>query len=259
MVTPVAPALNVTRVRILGVPMDCVTMGQAILIADDMVREHRPGGIFAINPEKIVTAGTDPGLLKALDGASLLIPDGVGAVVAARLGGARNLRRVSGADLMPELCALAALRGYPVFVYGGRPEVTPRAVKALRETYPRLIVAGYQHGYLTQKELEALPDRINESGARILFAGLGSPQQELWVQATLPRLTTVAICQGVGGTIDVLAGRVKRAPLAWRRAYLEWLYRLLSDPTRVRRFPRLLNFVWRVWREGVVLGEPRRI
>lgn len=259
MVTLPVPNLKVTRVRILGVPMDCVTMAQAVVIADDMVREHRPGGVFAINPEKIVTAGTDSGLLKALDDASLLIPDGVGAVVAARLGGVRNLARVSGADLMPELCALAALRGYPVFVYGGRPEVTPRAVKVLREAYPKLQVAGYQHGYLMPNEVEALPDKINASGARMLFVGLGSPQQELWIQATLPKLTTVAVCQGVGGTIDVLAGRVKRAPLAWRRAYLEWLYRLLSDPTRLRRFPRLLSFAWRVWREGVVLGEPRRV
>jgi len=258
MVTPAAAALNITRVRILGVPMDCVTMGEAVLIADEMVKAHRPGGIFAINPEKIVTAGTDPALLNALDGASLLIPDGVGAVVAARLGGVRNLHRVSGADLMPELCALAALRGYPVFVYGGRPEVTPGAVKALREAYPRLQVAGYQHGYLMPGELASLPDKINESGARILFVGLGSPQQELWIQAALPSLTTVAVCQGVGGTIDVLAGRAKRAPLIWRRAYLEWLYRLLNDPSRIRRFPRLLNFMWRVWREGIVLGEPRR-
>lgn len=258
MVLPEAHNLNLARVNILGVPMDCVSMAQAVLIADEMVRLHSPGGIYAVNPEKIVAAGNSPALLEALHAAGLLIPDGIGAVLAARLGGARGVPRVSGADLMPELCALAAMRGYPVFLYGGRPEVTPRAVKALRTSYPELIVAGHQHGYLTETELEAFPDRINASGAQLLFVGLGSPQQEIWIHKTLPRLTTVAVCQGVGGTFDVLAGRVKRAPLAWRKSYLEWLYRFLSEPARLRRFPRLINFAWRVWREGVALGEPRR-
>lgn len=258
MVIPEAQNLNLARVSILGVPMDCVSMAQAVLIADEMVRLHRPGGIYAVNPEKIVTAGSDKGLLEALHAAGLLIPDGIGAVLAARLGGARNVPRVSGADLMPELCALAAMRGYPIFLYGGRPEVTPQAVKALRTTYPSLQVAGYQHGYLTDGELARFPDRINASGAKLLFVGLGSPQQEIWIHNVLPKLTTVAVCQGVGGTFDVLAGRVKRAPLAWRKSYLEWLYRFLSEPARLRRFPRLVSFAWRVWKEGVVLGEPRR-
>ncbi|MEO8411336.1 MAG: WecB/TagA/CpsF family glycosyltransferase, partial [Propionivibrio sp.] len=90
-----------------------------------------------------------------------------------------------------------------------------------------------------------------------LFVGLGSPQQELWIHENLSKLTTVSICQGVGGTIDVLAGRVKRAPAAWRRSYLEWLYRFLSEPSRLRRFPRLVKFAWQVWKERIVLPVSR--
>ena len=165
-------------------------MTQAVLIADDMVRGGRKGAIFAINPEKIIAAGENAPLLQAINEAALLIPDGIGAVLAARLAGVRIGPRVPGADLMPELCALAANRGYPVFVFGARPEVTPRACMALKEAYPGLRIAGYQNGYLTAAEANALPERINESGARLLFVGLGSPQQELWIHENLERLKT---------------------------------------------------------------------
>lgn len=245
------------RVTILGVPMDCVSMTEAVLIADDFVRSGRRGAIIAINPEKIVAAAGNENLLAAIRSAALLIPDGIGAVLAARLGGARVRRRVPGADLMPELCSLAATRGYPVFVFGARPEVTPRACMALKEAYPDLNIVGFQNGYLSAGDALALPARINASGARLLFVGLGSPQQELWIHENLPKLTTVNVCQGVGGTIDVLAGRVKRAPVAWRQSYLEWLYRILSEPSRIRRFPRLVTFAFRVWKEGVILDPAR--
>lgn len=242
------------RVFILGVPMDCVTMAQAVLIADDMVRCDRQGSILAINPEKIVAASSRPTLMHGIRMASLLIPDGIGAVLAARIGGVRNIGRVPGADLMPELCSLAESRGYPVFIFGGRPEVNQLAGDALRQRFPRLRIAGQSHGYLTSEEMEGLPERINASGARIMFVGLGSPTQERWIQENLPKLTTVMVCQGVGGTLDVLAGRVRRAPPLWRQMYLEWLYRLVREPKRVRRFPSLLRFAYRVWREGVVIG-----
>jgi len=232
-------------------------MAQAVVLADDVIRAGRQMAVFAINPEKIVAANDDPTLLAAIGAAGLLIPDGIGAVLAARLGGARGVPRVTGADLMPELCSLAAMRGYPIFLFGARPEVTPRACAALREAYPGLRIAGYQNGYLSPSDKENLPNRINESGARLVFVGLGSPQQELWIHENLAKLTTVNICQGVGGTLDVLAGRVKRAPVAWRKSYLEWLYRFLSQPSRLRRFPRLVNFAWRVWKEGVIARPSR--
>lgn len=233
--------------------MDCVSMGQSVLIADDMVRAGRRGAIYAINPEKIVQAGADSRLLQAVRAGDLLIPDGGGAVLAARLGGLRGVPRVTGADLMPELCALAALRGYPVYLFGARPGVAERAAEVLRARYPGLAVVGCHDGYVPPEREGELIASINASGARLLFVALGSPAQELWIHANLPRLTTVSVCQGVGGTFDVLAGRVRRAPLAWRKAYLEWLYRLLREPARVRRLPRLLGFAWRVWKEGVEL------
>lgn len=248
-----SPARTRARVTILGVPMDCVSMAECILIADDMVMTGRQGAMFAINPEKIVQAGDNPRLLGAIRQAALLIPDGGGAVLAARLGGLRGVSRVTGADLMPELCGLAAHRGYPVFLFGARPGVAARAAQALRERYPKLVVAGCRDGYVPREQQDALVDEINASGAKILFVALGSPQQEFWINDILARLTSVAVCQGVGGTFDVLAGRVRRAPELWRKAYMEWLYRVVREPGRVRRLPRLVGFAWRVWREGVQL------
>lgn len=234
-------------------------MGQCVLIADDMVRSGRQGAVFAINPEKIVQAGADPALLEAVRGGALLIPDGSGAVLAARLGGLKGVPRVTGADLMPELCALAAIRGYPVFLFGARAGVAEQAAQALREQLPGLKVAGCHDGYVPPDRQSALIDHINASGARLLFVALGSPAQELWIHANLAKLPAVSVCQGVGGTFDVLAGRVRRAPVAWRKAYLEWLYRLLREPARIRRMPRLLGFAWRVWREGVQLNTVRSV
>lgn len=242
------------RVRLLGVPMDCVNMMQAVAVADDMVRSNRQGTILAINPEKIIGAAEQPKLRDALDSAALLIPDGIGAVMAARLRGVKGIERVPGAELMPRLCALARDRGYGIYLYGGRPEVNQRAAERLPELYPGLKIAGRHHGFLDEREQEALIHDINRSGAQILFVALGSPRQEVWMNRHLKDLTTVRVCQGVGGTFDVIAGRVRRAPAAWRALNLEWFYRFLQEPQRARRLPALVHFTWRVVREG--LGRP---
>ena len=112
------------RVSILGVPMDCVSMARAVMISDDALRAGRQMAIYAINPEKIASA--DARILAAIVAAGLLISNGIGAVLAARLGGVQGVPRVPGADIMPELCSMAALRGYTVFLYGGRTEITPK-------------------------------------------------------------------------------------------------------------------------------------
>lgn len=242
-----------TRIRILGVPMDCVGMSDCLRIAEAMVELGRRGAVLAINPEKIIQALDDADVAEVIAGAVLLIPDGIGVVLAARRAGFRQVSRVAGADLMPELCGLAAKRGYPVFLYGAKPGVAEAAAVELRSRYPELRVAGCRDGYVPDSAQDDLIDEINASGARMLFVALGSPRQELWMRANLHKLRSVAICQGVGGTFDVLAGRVPRAPEAWQRLHLEWLYRILREPQRLRRVPRLLGFGWKVLRDGVTV------
>ncbi len=233
------------RIEILGVPVDCVSMASALDVVDDMVRERARGTIIAINPEKVIKARQDAVLLSQLRSASLLIPDGIGIVGAARLLGLAEIERVPGIDLMMAICERAATRGYRVFLYGAVPEVNAAATEALQAQWPSLQIVGRQHGYLAEADMPGLLSAINNSGADILLVALGSPRQEQWMTAHLPQLQ-VKVCQGVGGSLDVLAGTVRRAPASWRARNLEWAYRLLSQPRRLIRQTALPRFAFQV-------------
>jgi N-acetylglucosaminyldiphosphoundecaprenol N-acetyl-beta-D-mannosaminyltransferase len=232
-------------VEIFGVPVDCIDMAGALDAVESMIAGGRPQTVLAVNPEKIMKAQTDSLVRESLRGAGLLIPDGIGVVVAVRLLLGRRLERVPGSELMPAICARAAGKAHAVFLYGATPEVNERAAQVLVERYPGLRVAGHRHGYVGEADMPALVEEINASGAQILFVALGSPRQELWMKQYLPQLD-VRVCQGVGGTFDVLVGKVRRAPAVFRRLHLEWLYRLLSEPRRLLRQTALPRFAWKV-------------
>lgn len=240
--------MNPGRIELLGVPVDCINMSQALGAVEEMIQDDRPGTVIAVNPEKVIKARKNPSLLAQLREARLLIPDGSGVVMAVRLLGLGRMERVPGSDLMPAICELAARKGYRIFLFGASPEVNRDVIEALRRGFPGLRIVGGQHGYLKEDEMPALIDRINDSRAEVLFIALGSPRQEIWLARYLP-LLKVKVCQGVGGTFDVLSGRVKRAPLTFRKMHLEWLYRLVSEPRRLSRQTALPRFAVQVlWR-----------
>ncbi len=224
------------RVPILNLWVDPVTMGQALDAVTGFVeRGTRVHSIFAVNPEKNFSVPKDPSLYESFKNADLLIPDGVGVVLAARLLHGLRLERVPGVELMHSICALSARRGYGVFIFGAREAVNEAAVNALRELYPGIRIVGRANGYLGEEAEAGLVERINRSGAQVLFLALGSPKQERWLARNAEQLTHIRVCQGIGGTLDTIAGTVRRAPDAWIRLGLEWLYRLLSDPRRLKR------------------------
>jgi N-acetylglucosaminyldiphosphoundecaprenol N-acetyl-beta-D-mannosaminyltransferase len=237
--------MNPKRVDVLGVPVDCVDMQSAIAAVDGMIGGDRAQSIIAVNPEKVMKAQTNPRLLHSLVGAGLLIPDGIGIVMAASALGLGRMKRVPGSELMPAICELAARKGYRVFLFGAAPEVNDDATKTLLRRYPGLQIVGHRHGYVDDSSLPALFEEINRSRAQILFVALGSPRQELWMSQHLGKLD-VKVCQGVGGTFDVIAGRVKRAPPIFLKLNLEWLYRLLSQPSRLARQTALPRFALQV-------------
>jgi N-acetylglucosaminyldiphosphoundecaprenol N-acetyl-beta-D-mannosaminyltransferase len=227
-------------------------MEGAVAVADAWVRNgSEPRTIFAVNPEKVIKAQRDGALMAGLRGSGLLIPDGIGVVAAARLLGLCDMQRVPGAELMPALCEHAARRGYRVFLYGASEEVNAKAAAELQRRYSGLQVAGRQHGYVPDSDMPELVQRINACDAQILFVGLGSPHQELWMDRYLSALMPVRVCQGVGGTFDVLAGHVQRAPELFRRIHLEWLYRLLSQPKRLIRQTALPKFAYQAVRAWI--------
>lgn len=146
---------------------------------------------------------------------------------------------------MQNICARSARKGHKLFIYGASEEVNKGAVAELERRYPGINIVGRANGYIKDEDMEGLVESINQSGADILFVALGSPRQERWMQAHLPNLR-VKLCQGIGGTLDTITGRVARAPKAFQAVGLEWFYRLLKQPSRAKRQSKLLIFIWEV-------------
>ena len=234
------------RLEILDIWVDPVNRRQAI----DQVRRFLNGkkacSIFAANPEKNFSVPKDPALYGAFKNADLLIPDGIGIVIAAKILYGASLSRVPGVEFMLDICQLAIKMKKSIFIYGSRESVNEMAANKLREKYPGLRIAGRSNGYVPESNMADLIMHINDSGAEILFLALGSPRQEKWFATHVNALTTIKVCQGIGGSLDTIAGTVKRAPTIWQRLSLEWLYRLLSEPKRMRRQKVLPLFILQV-------------
>jgi N-acetylglucosaminyldiphosphoundecaprenol N-acetyl-beta-D-mannosaminyltransferase len=226
--------MTVPRIDILGVPVDCIDMKGALAWVDYAVSSPGNKRIMAINPEKVMAARCDHNLLEFIKQSDLLVPDGIGVVIAARILGLAHLQRVPGADLMQTLCAHAAQHGLRIFLYGARPEVNAKSLEILKNRYPGIRIVGASHGYLPGEKMDILVDEINRSQADILFIALGSPRQEKWMQEFGPRLR-VRISQGIGGTLDTIVGTVRRAPPVFQKLHLEWFFRLITQPSRAKR------------------------
>jgi N-acetylglucosaminyldiphosphoundecaprenol N-acetyl-beta-D-mannosaminyltransferase len=230
------------RTDVLSIPVDTVTWDSALEQVRSMLASQETHLVFAINPEKVMAARQDPELRSSLQAASLLIPDGIGVVLAARLLRGIRMERVPGSDLMPAICGLAAREGHSVFLFGSREGVAANAAAILQQRFPGLQVAGVHDGYVPDEGMTGLLRTINESGAKVLFVGLGSPRQELWLARHRSQLE-VRVCQGVGGSFDAICGNPKRAPKAVQNMHLEWLYRLALQPSRAGRQSALPRFV----------------
>jgi N-acetylglucosaminyldiphosphoundecaprenol N-acetyl-beta-D-mannosaminyltransferase len=243
--------IAIKRVRILGIPVDYVDMKGSLDFVDSAISNNElQQYILAINPEKVIGLQHDSLLRSMSEKAALLIPDGIGIVLAMRWLYGLPATRVPGSELMPGICREATIKGYKIFLYGSKEDVNKSAVEKLQSTYPGIRIVGRANGYLEEDQMPNLIKEINESGADILFVALGSPKQEQWIQAYLPKLN-VKVCQGIGGTLDTIAGRVKRAPTFFRWAGLEWLYRLMMEPKRIRRQIVLPIFALKVFKEGL--------
>jgi len=240
------------RIEVLGVPVDRVNMKQSLAWVEHRVAGDKPEPIFSLNSEVVVMAQSNPVLLNLFRDGGLLIPDGIGVIVAAKLLGLGRIEQVPGCELMPAICERAAEKGYSIFLFGAASDVNKKTQEVLQARFPGIRIAGARDGYVKDAEMPQLIDEINASGAQILFVALGCPRQELWVERYLPQLD-VKVCQVVGGTFDVIAGTVKRAPLVFRKMYLEWFYRLASQPKRIMRQTALIKFASQVVRERLGL------
>jgi len=235
-------------VRILGVRVHCLDMATALTEIERMVAQGGPTRlVVTVNPEFVMRARRDQRFREVLEGASLSLADGIGVVWAMRRQGCPQFERVSGADLIPLLARSCAARGWRPFLLGARPGVAEDAARHLEADHPGLRVAGtYPGSPHAEGDAEAVR-RIAAARPDVLLVAYGAPQQELWVARNRQRLD-VPVAIGVGGTLDFLAGRVRRAPRLVRGAHLEWLWRLAQQPARARRMAVLPVFALAILR-----------
>ena len=233
------------KINILGVAFDALTLGEAEERADALLCSGAGGYIVTANPEIVLRCREDAAYAAAVNGAKLVLADGVGDLCAARILGTPLPGRVAGADLVPRLLARLAERGGSVFLYGARPGVAERAGESLQSACPGLRIVGTENGYISDET--ALLEALEREKPDLLLLGLGAPRQELWMAENRQKINAVMI--GVGGLLDVFAGDIPRAPEAWQRLGLEWLYRLLREPRRFKRVIRLPKILFLALRE----------
>ena len=233
------------RVNILGVDVDAVTMAEAV----DVVRramDTRAGVMVATaNAEMLMRATHDEELCRILNASALVVPDGAGTVWAARHLGHAMPERVAGYDLAQELLRRAPAEGRRVYFFGSAPGVAEKAKAKAEQLYPGIEIVGVRNGFFSPADNAAIIAEIRAARPDLLLVALGVPKQEKWIAAHLAELD-VPVAIGVGGTLDVMAGVMKRAPHWMQRAKLEWLFRGLMQPKRAGRLLALPKFVLKV-------------
>ena len=233
------------QAEILGVKVDAVTMAQAVDRVEKLIAAQKNSIVATVNAEMLLRATQDDDFKQILNSAELVVPDGAGAVWAARHLGYEMPERVAGFDLVQELMKIAPSKGYKFFLFGASPGIADKAKLKARELYPRIEIVGTRNGYFTAADEPEIISQIKNSKPDVLLAALGVPKQEKWLSAHKDELN-IPVSIGVGGTFDVMAGVVKRAPLWMQRAKLEWLYRAMLQPSRAGRLVALPKFVWKV-------------
>ena len=219
------------KMKILGISMDVVSMTETVDLISSRVAAHRFTQHVVVNVAKIVNMQNDFVLKQSVESCDIINIDGMGVVWGARFLGYNISERVSGIDLFHSLLEMSAVKGFPVFLLGAKEGIVVETKRRIENLYPGLVVAGYYHGYFWDDE-QAVVNKISQSGARLLFVAITSPKKENFINKWRDQLG-VDFVMGVGGTFDVVAGKVKRAPLWMQKYGLEWFYRVLQEPRRM--------------------------
>ena len=233
------------KVTILGVPVDVITMGEAVARIDGFIEKRTPVLVATANAEMLMRATHDGALRRILQGAAMVTPDGAGTVWAAHHLGHAMPERVAGYDMVQELMREAPAKHRRIFFFGSAPGVADKAKKKAEQLYPGIEIVGTRNGFFTAADEPAIIEEIKAAHPDILLAALGVPKQEKWLAKHLSELG-VPVSIGVGGTFDVMAGVMKRAPRWMQRAKLEWLFRGMMQPQRAGRLLALPRFVLKV-------------
>ncbi len=222
-------------------------MAEAVDAISTRLRGRLPGYVVTLNAAMLGRAANDAAFRRIVDSAALVTPDGMGTLLVGRILGIHLPERVAGVDLADRLCAICADEGFRLFLLGGAPGVAEEAARRLAQRHQGLQVAGTQHGFHAGDD-GAVADMVRAAGADLLLAALGSPRQELWLARWLQR-SGAQVGVGVGGSLDVFAGRIRRAPPWMGRWGFEWIYRIVREPWRWRTAITLPGVLWMAVRE----------
>lgn len=224
----------------MGVGFDDLTRDGAVALCKNLIEEHRSAYMVTPNPEIVMASWDDPALREAISNADLVIPDGIGVVKAARILGTPLKERLPGIEIGEAILQYAAQSGKKVFLLGAKPGVADLAADKMREMFPGIDICGVNDGYF--KDDAAVIEKINAAKPDFLMVCLGFPKQEMWMAQNASKLD-VGLMAGLGGSLDVFAGTVLRAPEKWQRMNAEWLYRCIKEPWRFKRIARLPLFI----------------
>ena len=234
------------KCQVLGVNFDNITMGEAVRRAGNMLAGGKACYVVTPNTEIVWRCRSDAALTEAIRGADMVLPDGIGVVKGAAMLGTPLKEKTPGIEFAAGLMGKMAERGRSLYLLGAKPGVADLAAERLQKQYPGLKIAGTHDGYF--KEDAPVVDAIRESGADCVFVCLGAPKQELWMARNGPATGAHLLC-GLGGSLDIFAGTVERAPKFWSDHGLEWFYRLCKEPKRIGRMMKLPLFLVHVRQE----------
>ena len=236
------------RFDFVGVPLDNLSMSETIEKINKAIISNKQIHHCVINAGKIVKMQNDKKLLESVISSDIINADGMSIVWAARFLGYEIKERVAGIDLMDNLVGLAHKKNYKCFFLGAKEEVVKKIVYHYSEKYSNQVIAGYRNGYFDNNEEKKIVDQIIQSKANLLFVAMTSPEKEIFLNKYKHHLSSVNFIMGVGGSFDVIAGKVKRAPKWMQNFGLEWFYRFYQEPTRMwkRYLFGNIKFIWLV-------------
>ena len=234
------------RIDVLGVGFDNITMEEAVERGMALMRGEGASYVVTPNPEIVEVCRENEAARAAVNGAALVLPDGIGVIKGAAMLGTPLKERTPGVEFGDHIVERMAGEGLSLYLLGAKPGVAEKAAENLRGKYPGLVIAGTHDGYF-QEDAPVVED-IRRSGADCVFVCLGAPKQEFWMAKNGPATGAHLLC-GLGGSMDVFAGTVERAPKFWCDHGLEWFYRLCKEPKRIGRMMKLPLFLLHVRQE----------
>ena len=239
------------RIKFLNIPIDAITMKDTINLVEKTIVAKKQIHHTVVNASKIILMQKDAELEKSVIEADIINADGQAVVWAANLLGLNLPERVSGIDLMESLVEMSYYKRYKCYFLGARENIVQKLVAIYKEKYSEDIIAGFRNGYFNEQEECDIARKISESGANILFVAITSPKKEIFLNKHKNQLKNVNFIMGVGGSFDVISGKIKRAPIFMQRIGLEWFYRFLQEPKRLWKRYLLGNikFIWLVIKE----------